>query len=327
MKKRTFCALLVLVLLFSLISCNTNKEENGKIKIVCTLFPQYDWIKNVTQSSDNVEASLLIANGTDPHSYQPTASDVMTISNCDIIIYVGGDSDTWVQKAIERSKNKNINKIALSSLDGIELCNISASSHSHGEHEHEYEGHSHGTVDEHLYLSLHNAKAATKALAIELCKIDADNAELYQENAAEYIRNLDKLDSDFRSDLESANIEEPFMLFADRFPFIYLLSDYKISYSAAFEGCTADVDASFDTIVRLIKEVDEHDAKYVAVTETSNKTLARTVITSTKSKSQEIIVLNAMQAVTSAQIESGTTYLSVMKDNLNTVRKAVGITT
>ena len=116
------------------------------------------------------------------------------------------------------------------------------------------------------------------------------------------------------------------MLFADRFPFVYLLSDYRISYSAAFEGCSADVDAGFDTVIRLIKEVDAHNAKFVAVTETSDKALARTVISSTKTKNQEIITLNAMQAVTSSQIESGTTYLSVMKDNLNAVRRAVGIT-
>lgn len=326
MIKRFICAILSFLLVFSFASCNFEKEDDGKLKIVCTLFPQYDWIKNITRNAENVEVTLLIANGTDPHSYQPTASDIMTISNCDMIVYVGKDSDMWVQKAIERSKNQNLKTVALSELEGIELRNISASSHSHKEHGHDHEGHSHGTVDEHLYLSLHNAKAATSALATELSKIDTGNAELYKENALAYVQELDALDADFCTDLESANLEEPFMLFADRFPFVYLLSDYGISYSAAFEGCTADVDASFDTVVRLINEVDEHNAKYVAVTETSDKALARTVVSSTKTKNQEIIVLNAMQAVTRSQIENGTTYLSVMKDNLNTVRKAVGIT-
>ena len=328
MIKRLLCALLTVLLLFSFASCGKARDD-GKFTIVCTLFPQYDWLRNVTHGAENVEIVLLISNGTDPHSYQPTASDIMTISNCDMIVYTGADSDQWVQKAIERSKNQDITKIKLTELDGIELQNISDSSHSH-DHEHDehddHEGHSHSALDEHLYLSLHNAKAATLALKDELCKIDSSNAELYSKNATAYAKELDALDSAFRDDLAASGIEEPFMLFADRFPFVYLLSDLGISYSAAFEGCSADVDAGFDTVIRLIKEVDAHNAKFVAVTETSDKALARTVISSTKTKDQKIITLNAMQAVTSSQIDNGMTYLSVMKDNLNAVRLALGIT-
>lgn len=330
MIKRIICALLVICIAFSLFSCTSSnkKEDNGKIKILCTLFPQYDWIRNIIAGVEGVEASLIIANGTDPHSYQPTAADIMNISNCDMIIYVGGDSDTWVKKAIERSKNQNINAIALAELDGIQLHNISSSSHSHEEdshEEHSHSGHSHSSLDEHLYLSLENASTAVKKLASKLCGIDPDNSDAYLKNALEYSIKLNNISEDFKLEIESIPEHDRFILFADRFPFVYLLSDYKIHYSAAFEGCTTDVDADFDTVIRLIHEADEHNVNYIAVTESSDKSLANTVISSTKSKEQKIITLNSMQSVTRSQIDNGVTYISIMKENINQVKTALNI--
>ena len=329
MKKRFICLLLMLCAVLSICSCGaTNKESDGKIKILCTLFPQYDWLRNITSGVENVEVSLIIANGTDPHSYQPTAADIMSISNCDMLVYVGGDSDTWVKKAVERSKNSSLTEIALSEIDGIELHDISATSHTHEGHshgEHSHDGHSHGALDEHLYLSLENACVAVRELCGILCGIDPDNKELYIENAADYIIQLFALSENFRVDIEELPEDERFMLFADRFPFVYLLSDYGIHYAAAFEGCTTDVDADFDTVIRLIHEADEHNVKYIAVTESSDKALAQTVISSTRSKNQKIVTLNSMQSVTRTQINNGATYLSIMEENINTVRTALGL--
>ena len=329
MKKRFICLLLMLCAVLSICSCGaTNKESDGKIKILCTLFPQYDWLRNITSGVENVEVSLIIANGTDPHSYQPTAADIMSISNCDMLVYVGGDSDTWVKKAVERSKNSSLTEIALSEIDGIELHDISATSHTHEGHshgEHSHDGHSHGALDEHLYLSLENACVAVRELCGILCGIDPDNKELYIENAADYIIQLFALSENFRVDIEELPEDERFMLFADRFPFVYLLSDYGIHYAAAFEGCTTDVDADFDTVIRLIHEADEHNVKYIAVTESSDKALAQTVISSTKTRDQSIVALNSMQSVTRTQINNGATYLSIMEENINTVRTALGL--
>lgn len=329
MKKRFICLLLMICIALSICSCGaTNKETDGKIKILCTLFPQYDWLCNITSGIENVEVSLIIANGTDPHSYQPTAADIMNISNCDVLVYVGGDSDTWVKKAVERSKNSSLTEIALSEIDGIELHDISATSHTHEGHshgEHSHDGHSHGALDEHLYLSLENACVAVRELCGILCGIDPDNKELYIENASNYIIQLFALSENFRVDIDALPEDERFMLFADRFPFVYLLSDYGIHYSAAFEGCTTDVDADFDTVIRLIHEADEHNVKYIAVTESSDKALAQTVISSTKSKNQKIVTLNSMQSVTRTQINNGATYLSIMEENINTVRTALGL--
>jgi zinc transport system substrate-binding protein len=176
-----------------------------------------------------------------------------------------------------------------------------------------------------LYLSLENACVAVRELCGILCGIDPDNKDLYIENASDYIIQLFALSENFRVDIDGLPEDERFMLFADRFPFVYLLSDYGIHYSAAFEGCTTDVDADFDTVIRLIHEADEHNVKYIAVTESSDKALAQTVISSTKSKNQKIVTLNSMQSVTRTQINNGATYLSIMEENINTVRTALGL--
>ena len=330
MKKRFICALLALCFLFSVCSCSsTNKKDSDtKLKILCTLFPQYDWLRNITAGVDGIEISLIIANGTDPHSYQPTASDIMNISNCDMLVYIGGDSDTWIKKAIERSKNQSINEIALIELEGIKLHNISSASHSHEGHshgEHSHEGHSHSALDEHIYLSLENACVTVNKLANELCKIDPANSESYLKNSLEYTLKLKNLSQSFNAEIEKIPEHDRFILFADRFPFVYLLSDYKIHYSAAFEGCTTDVDADFDTVIRLIHEANEHNVNYIAVTESSDKALANTVISSTESKAQKIITLNSMQSITKSKIENGITYISIMEENINQVKTALNI--
>ena len=330
MKKRFICALLALCFLFSVCSCSaTNKKDpDAKLKILCTLFPQYDWLRNITAGVDGIEISLIIANGTDPHSYQPTAADIMNISNCDMLIYIGGDSDTWVKKAIERSKNQSINTVALIELEGIKLHNISSASHSHEGHshgEHSHEGHSHSALDEHIYLSLENACVTVNKLANELCKIDPANSESYLKNSLEYTLKLKNLSQSFNAEIEKIPEHDRFILFADRFPFVYLLSDYKIHYSAAFEGCTTDVDADFDTVIRLIHEANEHNVNYIAVTESSDKALANTVISSTESKAQKIITLNSMQSITKSKIENGITYISIMKENIDQVKTALNI--
>lgn len=326
MKKRLISVLLLICLAFSLFSCTANRKEDDKLTILCTLFPQYDWLRNITEGVEGIELSLIIANGADPHSYQPTATDIMNISNCDVLVYLGGDSDAWLSEALERSGNESITQIALSELDGITLCEISASSHSHEGHEHSHEGHEHSSVDEHLYLSLKNASVATNALADALSAKDPENAELYAKNADAYIEKLEGMSADFEESLATLDDESRFILFADRFPFVYLLSDYDVHYSAAFEGCTTDVDAGFDTVIRLIEEADEHEIKYIAVTESSDKALAETVAFSTKTNIEEIIVLNSMQSVTSVQIKNGADYLSIMQENLNAINKALGIT-
>lgn len=313
------CVLLVLSLSSALLSCS-EQSNDGKIRILCTLFPQYDWIKNIVGDRDTISVELLIKNGTDPHSYQPTAADVMAISNCDIIVYIGAESDKWVQEALERAKNSDIKKIALTELEGMTLHDVSSHSHTHGEDDHDHDEHSHGAFDEHIWLSLGNAKTAVSALAEVMCELDGKNADSYRKNALDYSAKLDALDKEFKE--ATASSDEKFMLFADRFPFVYLLSDYGVEYAAAFEGCTTDVDAGFDTVLGLIKEADEHNVSYIAVTETSGKALAQTVASSAKCKPQ-IIVMNSLQSVNEKQLSEGCSYLGAMRENLEALKTAL----
>ncbi len=326
-----FCAvLLVLCALFCCFGCGGRKsEDNGRITILCTMFPQYDWLREIIGDSEKIELSLIIQNGTDPHSYEPTAADILAISKADMIVYLGGESDRWVSEALERSDNKDIVRVELSKCEGVELHNISSASegHSHGGHGHEHhdhEGHNHGTLDEHIWLSLNNAKAACKALAEEVSALDEDGAETYAENAKKYIERLDALDGEYKKAVESIAQEERFLLFCDRFPFVYLLEDYGIEYAAAFEGCSADADADFETVLRLIKEAEAHSLSAVAVTESSDRALAMTVLSSSRQGGGEIIVFNSLQSVNKKQIAEGISYLSVMEDNLKALKKALG---
>ena len=323
MKKRVIsflCLLVILCLTFSLWGCEEKSENGEKIKISCTLFPQYDWLKNIVGNSENIELSLIVANGADPHSYQPSAADIMEISNSDMIVLVGGDSEAWVKEAIERS-NSEIATVVLAELDGVTLHNVSSASEAHDHHEHEHHGH--GAFDEHIWLSLKNAALISEHLTKKLCELDPENASLYRANADTYLQKLNMLDNSFKAAAENAD-GEAFMLFADRFPFVYLLFDYEIEYQAAFEGCSADVDASFDTVLTLIEEAEEHSCEYITVTESSDKALANTVVNSAKHTKMQILTMNSMQKVSEKDIKNGASYISLMQDNLEVLKVALG---
>ena len=324
--KRLICIALALLLTLPLLTgCAGEKKRDGGIKIVCTVFPQYDWIRNILGDSEEIELTLIIQNGADPHSYQPTATDVMNISNCDMIVTLGGDSEKWVDEALERAQNADVKKIELAEIEGMTLREISSSSHTHEEdgHEHEHE-HDHGAFDEHLWLSVKNAITATKALTAEICKLDAKNSDTYQSNATGYISSLEALDEEYASVASNVPEENRFVLFADRFPFVYLLSDYGIEYQAAFEGCTTDTDADFDTVIKLINEADKHSVSYIAVTESSDGALAETVASSTAKKDIRILTLNSLQRVNKKDINNRVSYLGVMRENLQTLKTALG---
>ena len=329
MVKRVFCAALALILLICacapLAACQ-KQGEDGKIHIVCTIFPQYDWMHNIIGESDGVELTLLINNGNDMHSYEPSAADIMEIADCDMIVYLGEGIDGWVSEAIERSGREDVKKVALAECEGVTLRNISSASHTHDhDHEHDdHEGHDHGTLDEHLWLSLKNATVLTAALCDAICELDPENAESYRDNAAIYISDLTDLRFDFDTAVAKSDESERFMLFCDRFPFVYLLEELGIEYSAAFEGCSADVDADFGTVMRLIEEAEEHNVRYVALTESSDGSLARTVADSVKGREVGLLTFNSMQAVSKKQIDAGACYLSIMRENLRVLSIALG---
>ena len=499
MKKRISIILAVVMALLCLAACGQNKSKysskNDKIKVVTTIFPEYDWVREIAGENSNVDITMLLDNGVDLHSYQPTAEDIMKISSCDMFIYVGGESDEWGEDALKESVNKNMKVINLldvlkdtvkteeampgmqseeghnhgyshfddsdvqdrsltdwsgewqsvypyiengdldevmerkaesgdktaeeykkyyetgyktdvekMSINGEEgtmeftkngvtskakyeykgykiydyssgnrgVCYFFESvdnasdapkyvqfsdhgiSPSKAEHYHIYAGndsfdalseemdnwptyypagmtsneikedmleHEEKEYDEHVWLSLRNAEKLCDAIADSLCDIDSENKNVYSTNAAVYKNKLKELDDQYRNVVKNSTNKT--LLFGDRFPFRYMVDDYGLKYYAAFAGCSAESEASFETISFLAKKVDELGLKNVMTIEKSDKKIANTIISNTKNKNQKIFELNSLQSTTSKDVKNGVTYLSVMKSNLNVLKEAL----
>ncbi|MBQ9783675.1 MAG: zinc ABC transporter substrate-binding protein [Clostridia bacterium] len=320
MSKKILATLLALLFLALPLSGCGKREDDGKLTVVCTIYPIYDWVKNIVGNTETVEVILLAQNGTDLHSYQPTAEDMTRIASCEVLIRIGGDSDAWVVDMLERTPSKTRQELILTETPGVTLREISAESVAQG-HTHDQE-HDHGAdceIDEHLWLSLKNAVACVEAISEQLCLSREEQAPSFRENAQAYTSSLTELDGRYTATVAQA--VSPRLLFADRFPFIYMTEDYGIEYLAAFEGCSTESGATAATLVRLAQKADEWQLAYICVTETANRDLAEGVIAATAAKNQTVVELNSLQSVTDKQIESGITYLSVMEQNLTVLEQ------
>lgn len=314
--KRSICFILAVFFLFSVLSGCNYRTEKKEVEIVCTVFPIYDWVKNIIgEGNEDINVSLLVKNGTDPHSYTPSPSDIAKISSCDLIFYVGGESDLWVSEVIKGKTNKDMKEVRL--LDALGDRAFASPEHHHG---HEEEPHTESAYDEHVWLSLKNAAFLCGVISEALSDALEEYSKDIKENAESYIEKIISLDAEYASAVASATRDT--LLFADRFPFGYLFEDYGLKYFAAFSGCSADSEASFETVALLAKKIDELGIKYVFVLENSDKALAETVISSSASRSAEILVIDSMQSVSAENIE-GAGYLSVMENNLSVIKIAL----
>lgn len=471
-------------------------ENTTELKVVTTIFPEYDWVRQIAGDQiSNIDLTMLLDNGVDLHSYQPTADDIMKISDCDIFVYVGGESDEWVEDALKEAVNKDMQVINLlevlkdtvkteEAMPGMQVEEghnhgyshfadsdvqdrslsdwsgdwqsvypyledgdldevmerkaengdktaeeykayyetgyktdvekividgengtmeftkngvaskasyeykgyqiydyesgnrgvryffeaVSGSSDApkyvqfsdHGiapgkaEHFHIYAGndsfdalseemenwptyypadmtgaeiaedmleHEEKEYDEHVWLSLKNAETLCKAIAEALEKADPANKDMYDANLTAYEEKLASLDTSYQDAVKDA--PQKTLLFGDRFPFRYLVDDYGLSYYAAFAGCSAESEASFETISFLAEKVNELGLKYVMTIEKSDQKIAKTIIENTRDKNQSILTLDSMQSTTSEDVANGTTYLSVMESNLNVLKEAL----
>lgn len=500
MKKKYISILLIVIItIFNLAACgqkSNNITDNGKVKVVTTIFPEYDWVKEIVgDKAADIELTMLLDNGVDLHNYQPTASDILKVANCDLFIYVGGESDAWVEDALKQSVNKNMKVINL--LDVLEdnvkteesMPGMQAEEeHNHGythfadsdvrdrslsdwagdwqsvypyleeglfdevmerkaesgdktaeeykayyetgyktdvsqiiiddtnnticfvkngiaskaeyeykgyqiydyssgnrgvryffeaiddssaapkyvqfsdhginpgkaEHFHIYAGddgfdalseemdnwptyypsdmsatqiaddmleHEEKEYDEHVWLSLKNVEVLCEKIAEELGNIDPDNKDIYKANVSEYVAKLDSLDSQYKTVVSNAS--QKTLLFGDRFPFRYLVDDYGLSYYAAFAGCSAESEASFETVLFLAQKIDELGLKNVMTIEKSDQKIAKTIIQNTKDKNQNILTLDSMQSTTNEDVKNGATYYSIMENNLNVLKEAL----
>lgn len=318
--KRTICFILATVFLIACFAgCNHRGEKKG-FEIVCTVFPIYDWVKNIIgEDTENISVTLLVKNGTDPHSYTPSPADIAKISSCDMIFYVGGESDLWVGEVINEKTNKNMVPFKLLELLGDRAFVTDEHHHHEHDHDHEHE-HTANAYDEHVWLSLKNAAFLCERISEVLCANLEEHSEEIEVNAKGYIEKIVALDADYTSAVASAQRDT--VVFADRFPFGYLFEDYGLNYFAAFSGCSADSEASFETVTFLAKKIDELDIACVFILENSDRALAETIISSSASKSAEILVIDSMQSINAAKIgEAG--YLSIMENNLSVLKTAL----
>lgn len=280
----------------------TVREEEDTLQIVSTIFPSYDWVREILgKEAKKADLSLLVKNGVDLHSYQPSVEDLVMISECDLFIYVGGTSDGWVEDALHASQNPDQIAVDLLQVLGLD-----------GDTE----------ADEHVWLSLKNAKVLCAHIADQLSALDPERAQTYADNLAAYTEQLETLDVQYEKMVDNA--EGDTVVFGDRFPFRYLFDDYGIHCFAAYAGCSAEAEVSFDTVITLAEKIDALGLSCILVPETSDKSLAQTILQSTKDKNQEILVLDSMQSVTEDQMEEGITYLSGMESNLAVLEYALG---
>ena len=302
-------------------------RHTDKPRIVCTAFPQYDWVREILgDQADRFDLILLNEDGADLHSFQPTAADIVRISTADLFVYIGGNSDLWVEDALKEAVNENMQVISLMDQLGDRVW---AEEHVEGmeeerghHHDHEDEhDHEEEEYDEHIWLSLRNAEAMVNVLTEAICKLDPEQAQEYQAHSTAYREELEALDAEYTEVTEQANGHT--LVFGDRFPFRYLTEDYGLEYYAAFPGCSAETEASFETITFLAGKVDENGLNAILVIDGSDERIAETIRDNTKEKNQSILMLQSLQSVSRKQMDAGTTYLSGMKENLEVLREVL----
>ena len=311
--KKIISIMIIAAVLLGLCACgNVENSKSDGLNIVCTTFPQYDFVKNILGTEEGL--TLLLSDGGDLHSYEPTAQDIIKISSSDIFVYTGGTSDQWVEGVLESANNSNLKTVSL-----MELVETYEEEYVAGmEREHNHGTENHGNEDEHVWLSLKNAASITEQLCEIICEADSENADKYKSNAQDYINELDRLDSEYQNTVNTGVRKT--LLFADRFPFRYLVEDYSLEYYAAFAGCSSESEASFQTMAFLIDKTKELDLPVILTIDGSDGSIAKTVCEASGAKTA---MLDSCQSVSLTDIANGTTYIGIMENNLEILREAL----
>ncbi|MBR5343675.1 MAG: zinc ABC transporter substrate-binding protein [Oscillospiraceae bacterium] len=308
--KRSLAILLAVCMLAALLSgCGAAPAEKDKPQIVTTIFPIYDWTKNLLgDRAEEVDLIMLLDDGVDMHSFQPSVGDMLKMTECDLLIYVGGESDEWIDEALEANPNPKRTALRLMDVLGERALEEELVEGMEGEAE--------DTPDEHIWLSLKNAALFCAAIRDALTALDGEHARSYEAAYAVYASKLETLDASYQAALDTA--PQHTLLVADRFPFRYLVEDYGLDYYAAFSGCSAETEASFATVVFLSDKLNELGLKQICVIETSDGRLADTVIRTAERDDVGVLTLHSMQGAV-----GGESYLSLMEKNLDVLREAL----
>ena len=313
MKKVIALVLTASLLTLSVSGCSVEKRVKAdKLNVVTTIYPEYDWVKEI--AGESADITLLLDNGVDMHSYQPSVDDIMTISSCDVFIYVGGESDVWVGDALKEAVNKEMKTVNLMAVLGDKALTEEAlpGINDGGDEE--------DVFDEHVWLSVKNADVFCKVICETLSEADPVKADLYKQNADNYRARLAALDREYEKELSGAKYDT--LVFGDRFPFRYLTEDYGLSYYAAFDGCSAETEASFKTVAFLAEKLDELQLPAIITIDNGDAKLANTIIDNTRTRNRKVISLDSMQSTGLAESED-VSYISIMQDNLGALKTAL----
>lgn len=319
--KKFFALILICTLCLALCACGQQAqapETDGGVDIVATVFPAYDFARQIAGDDGNV--TLLIPPGSEAHSYEPTPQDIIRIQNCDLLVCNGGESEAWLDEILGGMGNEIPTVVMLDCVDALtEEDKDGMQVHEHHDHDHDHDEHEDEEYDEHVWTSPVNAQLICRALSAALCQADPAHASDYTARCTDYCAELQALDADFRSVI--ANAKRHTLIFADRFPVRYFVEEYGLDYFAAFPGCADDAEPSARTVAFLIDRVREEQAPAVLYIEFSNQKMADIVCEDTGC---EKLLFNSCHNVTADQLRGGVTYLELMRGNLETVKEALG---
>ena len=299
--KKITCIVIIINLIFSVSACSVSSNDNVKLNVVTTLFPQYDFAKQIVGDKGNVE--LLLSPGIEAHSYDPTPADIIKINESDLFIYTGENMEVWAADIIESLENE-VNVLNVS--EGIELIE--------SEDEHNHDGHNH-IYDPHIWTSPVIAKQMLNNILEEIIKEDPENEAYYRENANKYLKELDELDSQFRTLSDEADIKT--IYFADKFAMYYFVEEYGFSYASAYDSCSAETEPSAKLVAKMVDEVKENQVKAIYYAELSNHKAADTISKETKA---DKLLLHSCHNVSKDEFNKGVTYVSLMKQNLENLK-------
>jgi len=328
--------LVLVVGLLAFLVLNREKFEQKKYSVVSTSFPGYDFARAVTKNT-NISTKMLVKPGAETHTYEPTPQDIIDIKNADMFVYVGGDSDTWVEKILKDVDTKKTHVMKLIDLvstvneeivegmeDEDEHDHEHDHDHSHG-HDHDHESHEHKhdhdeeeegpEIDEHVWTSPKKAMEIVKKIAKVASEIDAAEETKINDNAEKYVAEIAQVDKDLHQAIDGKISE---IVVADRFPFRYFADEFGLKYAAAFSGCSEQTEASAKTISFLINKVKQDKIKKIYKIELSNGKIAETV---SKDTGAEVLELHSAHNVTADDFSKGVTYVDLMKRNLLALSK------
>jgi zinc transport system substrate-binding protein len=314
-------ALFICICSFAFAAGNKDRRSNGKITVTATIFPPYDFTRAI--AGDKVNLNMLLPPGAESHSFEPTPRDIIAIQNSDIFVYIGGESDSWVDRILDSMDAKYTQNMKIIKLmDNVDVVEEEIVEGMQDEEE-EYplsalDVEVEPEYDEHIWTSPENAALMTLTIADALCEKDPANADFYRQNADDYIAKLNELDIAFQQIVDNAKRKT--IVFGDRYPFRYFSDLYGLSYFAAFPGCSTETEPSAATVAFLINKIRAEKIPVVFYIELSNERMADAIAEETGAKKR---LLHAAHNISKRDFDGGLTYLEIMTRNLDTLREAL----